>query len=199
MIVKALDARTARDVVEREHYLHRKPPVSHAFGLYEVDALVGVCIFGVPGSRDVQKSVCPAAPDLALELNRLWVHDRMPRNTESWFVARCLALLPPRIVFSYADTRQGHAGYIYRALNFAYAGWTDMDRKTPRFDYIVPGKHSREAFRSGQGAQAEKVRRKPKHRYWITTGDRRARRRLDNMCGWPRMAGSAEQDERLKG
>ena len=45
-------------------------------------------------------------------------------------------MLPPRIVVSYADPLWGHYGYIYRALNFRYAGWTDMERKTPRYDYI---------------------------------------------------------------
>jgi hypothetical protein len=172
--------------------------VSFAFGLYDEEELVGVCTFGVPASREAQKSVCPSDPGLALELNRLWVHDRMPRNTESWFVSRCLAALPPRLIFSYADTREGHAGYIYRALNFTWAGWTDMDRKTPRFDYIVPGKHTREAFRSGLGANAVKVRRKPKHKYWTTTGDRRDKRRLVRLCGWPTLKWSASQDARLK-
>ena len=95
-----------------------------------------------------------------------------------------MALLPPKIVLSYADTAAGHLGYIYRALNFNYAGWTDMERKTPRFDYIAPGKHSRDAFRNGY---TDRVRRKPKVRYWITTGNRRERKQLDAACLWPKM------------
>ena len=108
----------------------------------------------------------------------------MPRNTESWFVARALALLPPKIVLSYADTAAGHMGYIYRASNFHYAGWTDMERKTPRFDYIAPGKHSRDAFRNGFTAR---VRRKPKVKYWTVTGNRRERKRLEAQCLWPKL------------
>ena len=121
---------------------------------------------------------------VVIELNRLWVHDSLPRNTESWFVSRALALLPPKIVLSYADTAAGHLGYIYRALNFNYAGWTDMERKTPRFDYVSPGKHSRDAFRNGF---TDRVRRKPKVRYWITTGNRRERKQLEAQCLWPKM------------
>lgn len=96
-------------------------------------------------------------------------------------------MLPPLIIVSYADTAHGHAGYIYRALNFNYAGWTDMERKTPRFDYVVPGKHSREAFRGGVAQFTERVRRKPKVRYWIVTGDRRQQKALRRMCAWPVM------------
>jgi len=117
-----------------------------------------------------------------LELNRLWVHDAAPKNTETWFLARALNMLPPRIILSYADTSAGHVGYVYRAANFNYGGWTDMDRKTPRFDYVAPGKHSRDAFRNGF---VSRVRRKPKIRYWTVTGTRRERKTLAAMCKWP--------------
>lgn len=189
MIVEPLDPRTAAEIVVREHYLHRRPPISFAYALVDERGVVGCCIFGVPASRHLQKSACPTEPDNVIELNRLWVDDRMPRNTETWFVARVLALLPPRIVVSYADTAEGHAGYVYRAANFNYAGWTDMERKTPRFDYVVPQGHSRDAFRSGKmRADVIRVRRKPKVKYWTVTGDRRERRTLIRLCGWPRLS-----------
>lgn len=35
-------------------------------------------------------------------------------------------------------------------------------RKTPRYDYISPGKHTRDAFRSGQGVNSQKVQAKNK-------------------------------------
>jgi hypothetical protein len=95
-----------------------------------------------------------------------------------------MALLPPRIILSYADTAEGHAGYVYRAANFHYSGWTDMERKTPRFDYVAPGKHSRDAFRNGF---THKVRRKPKVKYWTTTGTRRDRKQLEKLCAWPKL------------
>ena len=181
-----MPSKAARTIVEREHYLHRKPPVSFAFSLSESCEIVGVCTFGIPASHHMLMSACPTDPSKVIELNRLWVHDRMPRNTESWFVSRCLKLMPPRIVVSYADTSYGHQGYIYRALNFHYAGWTDMDRKTPRFDYVPRnGKHSRDAFRSGEWVR---IRRKPKIKYWTVTGDRRERFSLTGIAGWPIMA-----------
>lgn len=182
-IPKDLAAKT----VIKNHYLHRKPPISFAFGLYYRGKLVGVCTFGTPPSRHLQKGVCPANPSLVIELNRLWVDDAMPRNTESWFVSRCLKYLPARIVVSYADTKYGHNGYMYRACNWHFGNLTDAERKTPRYDYIVPGMHTREAFRSGHGRKSMKVRRLPKWRYWIVTGNRREKRDLTRLCAWPIM------------
>lgn len=174
-----------RLVVER-HYLHRRPPISHAYGLTVGGAVLGVLTLGVPPSRHLQVSACPDNPSLVLELNRLWVSDDLPRNAESAFIAAALRLAPPRILVSYADTAYGHAGYVYRASNWYYAGWTDMDRKTPRYDYVPadPRAHTRDAFRRGF---VEKRRRLPKVRYWTTTGNRGERKALAASCAWPRL------------
>ena len=122
-----------------------------------------------------------------LELNRLWLDDALPKNSESWFVSRTLKMIPSRIVVSYADPLWGHVGYIYRALNFHYAGWTDMDRKTPRYDYIPhnPAHHTREAFRTGY---AYKRMRVAKAKYWIATGHPAERRAMIAICGWPSLS-----------
>jgi len=182
LTVAPMAARDARELAEKRHYMHRKPVVSHAVGLYRDEQPIGVITFGAPASRHVQIGACRAWPDIVIELNRLWVSDDMPHNTETWFIARALRDMPPRIVVSYADTAAGHIGYVYRAANFRYAGWTDMDRKTPRWDYLpAGGAHTRDAFRHGY---VEKVRRKPKVRYWTTTGDRAQRRVLAANCGW---------------
>jgi hypothetical protein len=182
--VVEISAREATQLVVARHYLHRRPPISHAIGLQNAVRLVGVVTFGVPPSRHLQKSACPSSPDLVLELNRLWLDDSLPANTASWFVARALRRIPPRIVVSYADPLHGHIGYVYRAMNFHYAGWTDMERKTPRFDYLPanPATHTRDAFRNGY---VERRRRVAKVKYWTVTGNRAERRRLIELCGWP--------------
>lgn len=166
------------------HYAGRVPSISHAVGLYDNGEIIGVVTFGTPASRHVQIGACPENPSLVLELNRLCVLDSAPRNTESWFISRALKMLPARIVVSYADTVHGHMGFVYRAANFNYAGWTDMERKTPRYDYVVPGKHSRDAFRGGDKQFTERVRRKPKVKYWLATGNRREKQKLEGLCGW---------------
>lgn len=182
-MVTSITAKTAAALVIEHHYLHRRPPISFAHGLW-TDELVGAVTYGTPPSRHLQMSACPSDPSLVIELNRLWVSDDMPKNTESWFVSRSLRMLPARIIVSYADPVYGHFGYIYRALNFSYAGWTDMERKTPRFDYLPadPKTHTRDAFRNGF---VERRRRVAKVKYWTVTGTRTERRELLQLCGWP--------------
>ena len=130
-----INPREAARIVVAFHYLHRKPAITYAFGLAVGDTTMGVVTFGVPPSRQLQISACPSSPEHVIELNRLWVSDDCERNTESWFLSRALAFLPPLIAVSYADTARGHQGIVYRAANFRYAGWSDMDRVTPKFDY----------------------------------------------------------------
>lgn len=170
------------------HYARRVPSISHAFVLVELGKVVGVVTFGVPASRQVQTGACPTSPNSVLELNRLCTMEGLPKNTETWLIARALKLLPPSIVVSYADTIEGHMGYVYRAANFYYAGWTDMERKSPRYDYIVPGKHSRQAFRDGVPQYTEKVRRRPKVKYWLVTGKAIEKKLLRKSCGWPSLS-----------
>lgn len=185
-LVTAISARLATELVVENHYLHRRPPISYAWGLLDGLDVIGVLTLGVPPSRHLQVGACPSDPGLVLELNRLWVHDDQPRNTESWFMAQALRQAPSRILVSYADTREGHLGYVYRAANWNYAGWTDMDRKTPRYDYLPadPTTHTRDAFRNGY---VERRRRLPKVKYWTTTGTPAQRRNLASRCGWPIM------------
>ena len=183
-----IGAAEASDIVVREHYLHRRPPISYAFALLPPEIFgwpLGVVTYGSPPSRHLQLGVCPKDPDMVLELNRMWVDDSLGRNSESWFVSRTLKMLPPRIVVSYADTAHGHLGYIYRALGWNYAGWTDMERRTPRADYIpVGGGHTRDAYRLGF---THTQRRKPKIKYWTVTGNKAERRELTALCGWKKM------------
>lgn len=184
LTVEVIDAKIAACLVVEHHYLHRRPQVSQAFGVYDGVELLGAVTYGTPASRHLQMSACPSDPGKVTELNRLWLDDKLPANSESWFVSRTLRMMPPRIVVSYADPVHGHYGYIYRALNFHYAGWTDMDRKTPRFDYIPhdPKQHTREAFRSGY---SHKRRRVAKVKYWTVTGNPTDRKVLTKLCGWP--------------
>lgn len=180
-----------------DHYLSRKPPMQDTFEWRKASRVLAIMTLGTPASREAQKGACPDDPNLVVELNRLWIADDQPHGTASWFIAQCLSDMPPRIVLSYADTAVGHDGTVYRAANFHYAGWTDMDRKTPRFDYEISEtivdlfgerqitKHGRDAFRSGK--QFNRVRRKPKARYWTVTGTKKDKKRLRALCKWPIM------------
>ena len=123
--IRKISYQEAMDIVIERHYLHRKCPVSHAFGLVRKSdsEIVGVIIYGVPPSPTLLRGVC--GDDEAknvYELNRLWVDDSVPKNGESFLVGSTIKQLDREIIVSFADTSQGHLGVIYQACNFIYTG-----------------------------------------------------------------------------
>lgn len=181
--VRPIDNKLTRQIAKERHYLHRNPNVSYGFGLYDKNELVGICSFGSPSSMRITNSVCPDDPKSVIELNRLWIDDKCPKFTASWFVSRCLKLLPSYIVISYADTGvvdefhgRNHDGTIYRALNFHYSGQSKAS-----MDWRLPGR-TRNVGPKVEGAIPIPV--PPKNRYWTVTGNRQDKRRLRSICRW---------------
>jgi hypothetical protein len=118
----------------QKHYAKRMCPISYAFGLYDDEKLVGVVTYGVPSSSALRMGICGSEYiDNVLELNRLCCDSQ--KNMASLLVGRSLQMLPkPLIVVSYADTEQGHVGYVYQATNFIYTGLS-----AKRTDWKVKG------------------------------------------------------------
>jgi hypothetical protein len=115
----------AMEIVVAKHYLHRKCPVTYAFGLFKNEDLqpLGVVTYGVSASSTLLRGIC--GNDEArnvYELNRLWVDDSVPKNGESFLVSHSIKQLDRDIIVSFADSSQGHVGYIYQACNFVYTG-----------------------------------------------------------------------------
>jgi len=106
----------------RKHYAKRMCPISYAFGLYDDEKLIGVVTYGIPSSSALRMGICgPEYIENVMELNRLCCNNQS--NMASMLVGRSLQMLPkPLIVVSYADTEQGHVGYVYQATNFIYTG-----------------------------------------------------------------------------
>lgn len=106
----------------KKHYAKRIPPISYAFGAYKGRQLIGVVTYGTPVSSALRVGVCGEQwMDNVIELNRLCCDNE--KNVASTLVGRSLQMLPkPSIVVSYADTEQGHVGYVYQATNFVYTG-----------------------------------------------------------------------------
>jgi hypothetical protein len=123
--IQPISYKEAMDIVVEKHYLHRKCPVSRAYGLVDIttDEVVGVVTYGVSPSSTLLKGICgPEEAHNVYELNRLWVDDMVAKNGESYLVANSMKLLDREIIVSFADTSQGHVGYIYQAANFIYTG-----------------------------------------------------------------------------
>jgi len=172
----------------KKHYARRTCPVSYAFGAYRDGELIGVVTYGLPASPNLCAGVCgPEYKDKVIELSRLCCENT--KNIPSILVGRSLAMLPkPKIVVSFADTGQGHVGYIYQATNFVYTGKTDAGRKTPRADRIkCGGKHGRHQGRTGgvTDTTIALVYRKPKHRYVFFVGSKKERRDMAKALRYP--------------
>lgn len=180
-LVKQIPNKLAQETIIEKHYLHRQAPCIFAYGMFDGDELVGVCMFGTPASHTLMLGV--AGPELAhevVELTRLWVDDRIERNGESYLISHSLRLLPRKLVVSFADPSVGHIGYVYQASNWIYTGLSAKRR-----DYKVEGgKHSRTTGMSVAkmievyGSKPEMVDRPRKHRYIYVNAKGRERQRL---------------------
>lgn len=210
-----IENETANAMAVRFHYLHRKPaPPLLACGLSAPDGtVVGFLTFGLPVSMTVRRGVC--GPDEAahvVELTRLWVDDAVPKNGESYFIGRALALLRTHlpdldIVVSYADTAAGHRGVVYQATNFLYTGHSALIRDPVPVGFdghrLSAGKTTvlRAWYRAHVGDPAGKTTfdfmeakygagcvgwrvRSRKERYVMFNGNRRRNRELRRKLRW---------------
>ena len=162
-----------------KHYAKRIPQIMHAFGLYVDGALKGVVTYGIPASPALCMGICGKEySDKVLELNRLCLMENN-KNESSFLVSNSIKLLPkPTIVVSYADTSQGHVGYVYQATNFLYTGLS-----ANRVDWTIKGlehKHSKtisdgmtlESIKEKYGDDFYYTERSRKHRYILFHGSK---------------------------
>ena len=187
--VRSIQSAQAYEWFLNKHYLKRLPPMSYCFGLYDKDLfLVGVASYGRPAAHGVVIGAFGGKfMENFLELNRLIINDNLPKNILSFFLSNTLNLLPkPQAIVSYADTSQGHHGYIYQATNWIYTGLS-----AKRKDYKLKGVHNihstslldREGRHMTKGKVAEMKKkygddlytedRPRKHRYFYFLGTRK--------------------------
>lgn len=184
-IVKEIKRCDTEDFILRIHYAKRWPSISWAFGLYENNMLVGVCTYGTPSSATLKKGICgDNFKDKVIELNRLCLLNNK-KNEASILVSKSLKMLPnDKIVVSFADTEQGHVGFVYQACNFLYCGLS-----AKRTDWKIKGlehlhgqtisdefrgvANRAQAMRSKYGDDFYLKPRSRKHRYVYFVGGKR--------------------------
>lgn len=169
--VKSITYNDTKPFILDIHYAKRMPSISYAYGLFYKNELTGIVSYGSPASPALCKGV--AGEDnrsIVLELNRL-VLKYNNKNEASYLVSNSLKLLPkPRIIVSYADTKQNHIGIIYQATNFLFTGTSK-----PRTDIAgKDGKHSRHHL----GDKTNRVFRSAKHRYIYLIGNKKDKKQL---------------------
>ena len=188
-IVKRIQAIVAKDYIRKNHYSRG---ISNCpfpcYGLFDKEKLIGVCAFAVPCSEFVRSSVFGKEyKNHVIELHRFHILDCTPKNTESWFISRCLKALKqdkPEIwaVISFSDLSEGHSGVIYKAANAYYLGVT----QSRMFFVDLTGRlrHPRQCGRNIRQQEAVKLgwkpeKRKGKNRFlWILPDDKRHKRKL---------------------
>lgn len=140
--IASIPRRQAVELILANHYSRRIVNNSYVhLGVFLEGDLLGVLQFGYALSpRAMGKVVEGTQVDQYLELNRMWLDDRAPRNSESQalsFAVKYLRRACPRVAWiqSFADERCGAWGVVYQAANFAYLGhhWTtfyELDGET---------------------------------------------------------------------
>lgn len=128
--VAQISCATARDVIRKYHYSHKIVNNSYIhLGIYIDGAFEGVLQWGY--------ALCPARADKVvagtvqgqyLELNRMWLTDDAPRNSESRAISYALKYIRkacPSVAWvqSYADERCNGLGVVYQACSFLYLGY----------------------------------------------------------------------------
>lgn len=165
-IIRSIDTAQCKEWLLYKHYAKRIPPISFSFGLYTKDLILqGICTFGTPpiqmnsghcifneGDIRLEKDTNNFSVE-TLELNRLCVNDGLEKNTTSFFVSGCLAMLPkPMCIVSFADQNQNHHGYIYQATNWIYTGMGEKGGKMVNF--VMNGREYH-----GRGISEEQMKR----------------------------------------
>lgn len=133
--VEQITRNDCSDFILNIHYAKRWPSISYAYGLFHNKVLVGVVTYGTPPSATLKKGIAGMTyfSDV-LELNRLVLLNNI-KNEASFLISKSLKLLPQnKIIVSFADTQQNHAGYVYQACNFIYCGLS-----AKRTDWKVKG------------------------------------------------------------
>ena len=187
MNVLPITTAEAKPWIMQKHYARRMPCVQYAFGLFDDRVLVGVVTYGTPSSSPLRVGLCGEGVTV-LELNRLCMQHEN-KNAASMLVGRSLKHLPVCAVVSYADTSQGHVGYVYQATNWIYTGLS-----AKRTDWHVEGMEGlhgqtiadktrgmtnrAEAMREMYGDAFSLVDRPRKHRYVYFCGNRRQRKKM---------------------
>jgi hypothetical protein len=199
--VKKIASSECKEWFLKKHYLKRLPPMSYCYGLYDKDLiLVGVASYGRPAAHGVVRGAFGGKfMENFLELNRLVINDGLPKNILSFFLSKSLSLLPkPQAIVSYADTSQGHHGYIYQATNWIYTGLS-----AKRKDYKLKGMHNLHSQklldREGRHMTKNKIAemklkygddlytedRPRKHRYFYFLGNNKEKTAYKKLLNYP--------------
>ena len=127
--VREVSRGAANAMIVKNHYSKKFYNATYIhLGVFMLGEMVGVLQFGYAMNPASQSSiVAGTAMNEYLELNRMWLDDIAPRNSESRALSYALKIIRaahPKIkwIQSFADERCRLGGVVYQACNFRYYG-----------------------------------------------------------------------------
>ena len=130
--VKTIERNVANDIIAKNHYSKGFVHSSTIhLGVFKDDKLLGCLQYGCAMNPASGSSVVAGTKmDEYLELNRMWIDDCLPRNSESSAIScsiKYIKAVYPKVkwIQSFADSRCGKLGVVYQACSFDYYGEHD--------------------------------------------------------------------------
>lgn len=127
--IKEIDRNKANDIIVKNHYSKKFYNATYIhLGVFIQNEIVGVLQFGYAMNPASGGSVVKGTElDQYLELNRMWLDDKAPRNSESTAISYAIRFIRGKYkrvkwIQSFADERCGGFGIVYQAANFEYYG-----------------------------------------------------------------------------
>ena len=127
--IKEIDRDLANTTIKKNHYSKKVYNATYIhLGIFMNDCFVGVLQYGYAMNPASCGSVVKGTEmNQYLELNRMWLADSAPRNSESRALSYSFKYIRgkfPKIkwIQSFADERCGGFGIVYQAASFAFYG-----------------------------------------------------------------------------
>ena len=127
--IKEIDRNKSNKIIIANHYSGKI--TNHTYihlGIYANNEMLGVLQIGYAMNPASGSSIVEdTKSDEFCELNRMWLDDKLPRNSESMAISYAVKYLRSkypklRFLMSFADERCGGYGIVYQAANFQYYG-----------------------------------------------------------------------------
>jgi len=192
MRIICIDKKTANRWICDKHYRKTLGIFWEGFALVIDGKIEGVICYGQP-SAPIQRYAFKERDFRLYELTRLVIQTDK-KNAASYLIANSLKMLKekPSAVISYADSGVNHCGIVYQATNWIYTGAVKAHDKF----YMVDGeKLHPTTVRDRYGVTSpvrwakengiEMIPPKEKYRYFYLLGNKRQKRRMQNLLKYP--------------
>jgi len=129
--VKEIDKKLSKKLIIENHYSKKvcNDATTHIhLGVFIENELLGVLQYGYAMNPQSMGGVVKGTKlNEYKELNRMWLDDKAPRNSESKAISYSIKYIKARYpsvkwIQSFADERCGGLGIVYQASNFKYFG-----------------------------------------------------------------------------